>query len=280
MIKIFDDLRIIVAAFINSVVALVWCLVLLFLTVGIFALLFVQLVGEFLAANKDTACTSPADECINNMLMYHFGSVQRSILTLYMATTGGNDWAYYYEMLSKTGESAAMTFIFYTAFYYFGMFNLLTGMFVDKAVRASKPDADAIHLAARQMEEDFVKGFLRIFEEFDHDGDKLIDRAEFQEVVYGEKGKAYMLGMSLDPGAMRVVFDSLEAISPKVQTKEFIRGCCRMRGEAKSMDLHSLRYEVQALREHLDAGLAAMDRHVLSLGRQRGNTSDGEDFFL
>ena len=73
------------------------------------------------------------DPCLNDDLLYAFGSVQKGMLSLYMATSGGNDWSYYYNMLAQTGEMTAALFIFYTAFNFFGTLNILTGLFVDKA---------------------------------------------------------------------------------------------------------------------------------------------------
>jgi hypothetical protein len=129
-----------VSALLSSLLALFWCCVLLAFIMMLFSLVFVQLIEDYLSENIQNGCvgnTDPVlgDGCLNDHLMYHFGSVQKAVLSLYMATSGGNDWSLYYNLMWRVDPMTAGVFLFYTAFYFFGIFNLLTGMFVDKAVR-------------------------------------------------------------------------------------------------------------------------------------------------
>lgn len=44
-------------------------------------------------------------------VMAHFGSVLQTMLSLYMAVTGGNDWSLYYTMLEQMGSFYHILFI-------------------------------------------------------------------------------------------------------------------------------------------------------------------------
>ena len=43
--------------------------------------------------------------------MAHFGSILQTMLSLYMAVTGGNDWSLYYNMLEQMGSFYHILFI-------------------------------------------------------------------------------------------------------------------------------------------------------------------------
>lgn len=43
--------------------------------------------------------------------MEHFGSVLKTMLSLYMAVTGGNDWSLYYSILGQLGSFYHFLFI-------------------------------------------------------------------------------------------------------------------------------------------------------------------------
>jgi len=260
MVKIFSDLRVMVIAFLNSCLALFWCMVLLIFTLAMFALVFVQLIGDFLVDNRDYGCDT-ADGCIIQDLQANFGSVQRSMLSLYMATTGGNDWAFYFDMVAQTSDVTACIFVFYTAFYYFGVFNLLTGMFVDKAVRASQPDQDMEIFAQRLQEGAYIQGFMQVFDQFDLERDGLINDVEYQEVIKSDQGRIFLGVLGLSPTDTRIVFDALSRVQKKVPVKEFVQGCLRMKGGATSIDMHSVQFEIQ----NMHTLLHEMNREILAV---------------
>lgn len=57
----------------------------------------------------DLQQTSPARWCAE--VMEHFGSVLKTMLSLYMAVTGGNDWSLYYSILGQLGSFYHFLFI-------------------------------------------------------------------------------------------------------------------------------------------------------------------------
>merc|ERR1712232_623381 len=63
-----------------------------------------------------------------------------------MATTGGEDWSRFYELVQLTGEWRGGLFVFYISFYVVAAVNIITGTFVDKAFRIAQPDLDQLVL--------------------------------------------------------------------------------------------------------------------------------------
>jgi len=277
VIKVFNDLRVMVVALINSLLALFWCCVMLGFITMIFSLLFVQLVEDHMQEHLNEPCLG--DPCLNDELLDAFGSVQRAMLSLYMATSGGNDWSMYYNMLAETGDVASMLFIFYTAFYFFGTLNILTGLFVDKAMQAAQPDAELAAVEQRFSEYTYIQAFNKILEEFDDDHDGMLDDMEYVRLVMSDKGRTYLHLLGLEPKHSEVLYRELKAINRdgKVAVEDFVKGCTRMRGVPCNLDLRTLQYEMSLLREdqrHILLGLrAAASARTRRAPRQRQSSS-------
>merc|ERR1712232_220712 len=79
-----------------------------------FSILIVQQVTVFLAEEKDGLLVE--DPATEEGLVEYFGSVYKSLMSLFKATTGGNDWDTYYGPLKKVGFVASLAFIVYIVF--------------------------------------------------------------------------------------------------------------------------------------------------------------------
>merc|ERR1712039_352843 len=68
----------------------------------------------------------------------HWGTVEDSVLSLYMAITGGDDWRNFIDVFTLAPDyywSACLIFTAYVAFAVMVLLNLVTGVFVDGAQR-------------------------------------------------------------------------------------------------------------------------------------------------
>eukprot|EP00438_Fugacium_kawagutii_P021195 Skav201592 [mRNA] locus=scaffold152:593993:598815:+ [translate_table: standard] len=90
----------------------------------------------------------------------YYGSIISTMLSLWSAISGGNDWMEYAETLrTMGGVGYYVTFILFIAFCTIGLFNVVTGIFVDSAVEAAnmfRSDAEMIadHQERKKEEED------------------------------------------------------------------------------------------------------------------------------
>jgi len=80
----------------------------------------------------------------NMVLMEYFGSLPRTILTLYQAMSGGFDWDTLADPLTKeTGWWVGLAFTSYIAFALLAIMNVVTGVFVQTALQSAKEEEDA-----------------------------------------------------------------------------------------------------------------------------------------
>merc|ERR1719478_255077 len=157
----------------------------------------------------------PEDEEIRENLegmVMRFGSVSTGMISLYQAISGGKDWDDFADPLAK-GVSPLLLYMFclYTAFFYFAVLNVVTGMFCTEAISVSAEDRD--HLVEDELRKtmDMVSQFKQLFAEVDADGDGEMTWAEFKS----KQNDARVLGLfkylELDIAAGKALFEIIDA---------------------------------------------------------------------
>jgi len=271
--EVFTDLRVLLEAMTSSVMSLFWCSMVIMFTLCMFSLLLVQMITEYLGQNMEAAsmtdCGHPSG-CQDEQLVYYFGSIQRSMLSLYMASTGGENWSVIYLLLEPVGVLPAMAFVIFTFLYQFGMFNLLTSMFVDRTMKIQIQDRETKIIEQRCREADQTKELLELMRETDHNRDGKISFEEFLEVMQDPATLTYLAFLGLPIADVKAFFEMLVAESGRelevdhaVPIEVFVQGCMRMKGMATSIDMQALKYQTTMLADHLhrlEAQLAQLSR--------------------
>jgi len=135
VLRFFADLRLMLDCVAGSFLSLLWCFVILGFFWIIFALLFVQGIAGYMI-EKGSSLTK--DE--KTTILDSFGSVQVAIFTLFQAISGGSDWKGFYDIVSRVGSLNAALFVFYIIFFIFAICNIVTSIFIDKAMKLAQPD--------------------------------------------------------------------------------------------------------------------------------------------
>jgi len=184
--------------------------------------------------------------------MEAFGSVQRAIFTLFQATTGGNDWAAFYKMVEVTGWLYACLFVFYIAFFIFAAMNIVTSIFMDKAMRLAQPDVETLLFEKQKEDFENAQRLKELCQEIDTNGDNSIDFHEFKLLMSNAKVRSYFELKGLGIKDASSFFRMLSEVSPtdKVEIDSFISGCMKMKGFALSVDLLSLGFETKLMKKH------------------------------
>merc|ERR1712151_1100428 len=120
------------------------------------------------------------------------------MLSLYMAVTGGTDWADYYEIVARTGNVYSAIFLFYSFFFIFALFNILTAVFVEKAMLATQPDREDSVLEYRRRCLQDIEELKRIMSLLDLDGSGKLSWEELSECMTSEMMVAYMANVGLE----------------------------------------------------------------------------------
>merc|ERR1712032_79095 len=169
-------------------------------------------------------------------LKQHWGSIMSSVFTLFMAITGGDDWANFLKAFDDGAQLVLNQCIFciYVAFATLVMLNLVTGVFVEGAQRIIQEDKDI----------ELVKHCRKLFKTSDTDGNGQITIQEFEAQLEDDQLHEYLAAVDLGKDDAKALFKLLDTDrSDCVSVQEFVEGCLRLRGPARSVALSALQYD-------------------------------------
>lgn len=225
----------------------------------IFGLVFVQGAAQHLSevgADMDSDARSRLEGTV--------GSVQAAMLTLYMSTTGGDDWTTFYATIQQTGALYGSIFLFFIAFGQIALLNILTGIFVESAMKLAQPDRDTLAFEHSKHELAEADELRHLCEELQSDMPGTMKAVEVARHMRSRESKlrAYlsMLGLRVNDSAH--ISALLAVSSPAVcnaggkpsgpaediEVNAFVEVCMRLKGFASGVDVQCLALETKALR--------------------------------
>eukprot|EP00927_Polykrikos_kofoidii_P004244 TRINITY_DN11686_c0_g1_i14.p1 TRINITY_DN11686_c0_g1~~TRINITY_DN11686_c0_g1_i14.p1 ORF type:complete len:631 (+),score=95.74 TRINITY_DN11686_c0_g1_i14:134-1894(+) len=221
-----------------------WCLILICLVNGVFALVFVQSMTQFLAQNRDGLTQELRDE-----IELYFGSVEVAMLSLFQATTGGEDWRTFYRIVAHAGALASGLFLFYIAFFVLAAMNIVTSTFVEKTLKIVEADADNLLLEKRHADHADANELWKLMDKLRESHDAYMTLPEFLELTENEQFLDFFSFRGLDIKDAYTFFKMLASFDGNndVDLDTFVCGCTRMKGTATTVDLHTLSFETRVL---------------------------------
>lgn len=228
MVRLINELRSMVYLIMASMWSFFWTLTLLTLMMFCVAVYFTEIAGD-LARDWDLE----GDTTSSKQVRASWGSVSRSMLSLFQAITGGEDWAKFIYVFGEGHVYIINTLIFsvYIAFATLVMLNLVTGVFVEGAQRIIREDKD----------NDLVRQVCKMFTEADDNNDHAITLDEFNEQIDSPHMVAYFQSVDLDKNQAGDLFQLLDTDgSGTLTVEEFVRGCMRLKGPARSVDMSTV----------------------------------------
>lgn len=260
VLRYVRELSILMSSIRNTLKSLLWSLVLLTLFMYLFGIFFTVAVGEYL---KDADFES--DECMEagpagrpscELLAQFWGTVPRSMFTLLEAITGGVDWDTVSRPLAQVSWVWLGIFILYICFAQFAVLNVVTGVFCHKAIESAQRDRELMIQELLENKHQYVNiiqsQFAALYKVFDSDGSGGISLQEFQMHLKRKEVQAFMALLELDVSDAYTLFTLLDADGTgNVDPEEFVDGCLRLKGHARSIDLAILHSDVRSISQKL-----------------------------
>lgn len=249
--RFFTELRLMTECVVGSLMNAIWCIALLFIVKYIFALLIAQaLVGHwFEEGGTDSAGAA--------QIMRFYPSVGGIMVTLLQSTTGGVDWRDAFDALAPTGVVLQAVFIIFILVFTVSIWNIVTSVFVEKALKLAEPDLDAIVVEQLSKEKVMFNSLVDFFfgprEEQDVDELGEITPEVFRNKVDDPKFRCYLSAHGIDIKNVKTFFTMMstnDSEEPQgVDIKRLAHACVRMKGFATSLDLQSLGYETKLMHQ-------------------------------
>lgn len=245
VVQFFRELRMMVFALLMSFKSVIWASMVLGILWFTVAISLTSAVVERL--NSQIEASHPE----NTKLLDYFGTLDRSILSLYMAMSGGLDWGdLYLGAIVRLPFLQRAVFLLYILYVNLAVVNIVTAIFVDVAIQSNQKDRDIIVQEELQDKASYMECMRSVFEEMDDDCTQGITLQEFERKLDDARVIAYFNFLKLDVSDARKLFYLLDFDqSGEIDVDEFLQGCHRLRGESRALDTALMQYEVRWLRE-------------------------------
>jgi Ca2+-binding EF-hand superfamily protein len=138
----------------------------------------------------------------------------------------------------------------YVSFCTWAILNIVTGIFVNAAILSAQEDQDVAINDAMEQQSSYAQSLLRVFMEADADKDGMLDSEEFDMHLEDRRVRAYLHHLGLQVDEAKGLYKLLDiGNTGKVDRKEFVLGCMRLKGPAKNVDVATLLYENKRMME-------------------------------
>jgi len=217
--------------------------------VYVFGMIFAQSCSEYVAKNGH-----------DPVITEYWGSVPRSMYTLYKAVTGGVDWENVSNDLARVDWFWVLIFNVYLAFTYFAVMNVVVGVFCQSAIESASHDYENIINVKIREKVNFVRKVHQLFSDIDISGDGKITYHELEAHLTQDNVRAYFEHLGIPVGDVWDLFKILdEDESSFLNMDEFITGCLRLKGPAKVIDVEKMAYENRHMRKKLGSFMKKTD---------------------
>merc|ERR1712136_500319 len=235
-LRVLRPLRIISDSLASSGHSFAYASLMVFCIMFATALILIQGVGQWLSDNK------AVDSDLKDQVIIHWGGIGPILLTLFQSISGGGAWGTPAGLLRESAATFYFAvFVFFVSFVCFAVLRLLTGIFTNHAMAASRFETD----------ESAIGEMRRWFRIIDSDGSGTVSCQEIQEHLQDVEFKQYISELGISGGDVIKIFRLLSShFGDEVEIEELVSSFSRLRGPARSVDIELLMYDVQALKKH------------------------------
>jgi len=212
-----------------------------------------------------TAASNDSRPDVGAFLPY-YRSLLDTVLYLFMSISGGIDWQMMAVPLLDVHPILMCVFMMYIFFMVLGVLNVVVGIFVEKAKNKAERDREMLTEKGLEHERAVVQRLRDIFNEADSDGDNAVSWEDFSDYIADSQVAAFFNSLGLDVHVAQALFVLLDVTgSNEVNIDEFVHGCLRLRGDARSIDVNMLLYQGEKLQRQLMDHMSSMDRELSRL---------------
>mmetsp|Transcript_77831 Transcript_77831/g.241175 ORF Transcript_77831/g.241175 Transcript_77831/m.241175 type:complete len:628 (-) Transcript_77831:2-1885(-) len=234
--RFFRELSLLALLIVDSLCSLLWALLLLIMVIYVFAVWFTLQATDYLQQH------SRDSEPMASEVHRQFGSLWRTVYSLVQAMLGGVSWGVVSDALMAVDLFSAGLFFFYITFVVLAVLNIITGVFVDNAFETARMHREFLVQKEMELREKYIASLHRLFEQMDLDGSGSITLEEVHHSLEADaRVHSYFQALGLDPEDLERLFTLLdEDMSGELELSEFLSGCLRLKGQARSIDVHAL----------------------------------------
>jgi len=252
IVKFLRSLRVLLLSMMSTIRSLAWVILLILMIMYLFAVLFTQAAQQVLAQTF-----YPSD--LDNF----WGSIGKSIYTLFMAVNGGVSWREAVQPLSEISWLWVGLFVGYVAFINLAVLNVVTGVFCQTAIESAMKDQHELRMSQNADKDKFIKQLTDLFVNVDDDGSGELTIDEFEELLQDERLQLYCASLDITIDDAWALFKLLDNDgSGAIGIDEFVSGCLRLRGAARAVDLALTGYQLRWIIKRFENFMRHTDKQL------------------
>jgi len=202
--RAFRELRLMLYAFQGVFKSLLWSLVMVFAILFSFGIIFTEGSLAYCVFNN------LLEDDSTKQLRGDFGTLSATIFTLFKAMSNGVDWGETYDSLSPLHWLYRLLFLFFEAFNFIVLLNVVTSVFVESTMQRSQMDRESVVADEIHTRKEFLESVQLLFEEFDVDGTGDISFEELKRYIKKPVVSAYFATLGVDASQIGRLFDLLD----------------------------------------------------------------------
>lgn len=250
--------------------SLIWASLLMIVVMYFFGIVFSQAAvealhfcdGQGLSEGVSENCMKLTGAEIEDLETF-WGDLPTAMFSLFKSMTGGIDWQDVVQPLSTLSDMWVMLFVFFVVFAEFALLNVITGVFCQSAIESAQHDRELMSKELLQNKALYVSKvkaqFQDMFQVLDSGGSGEVTIESFLKHTKDPVVQAYFAMLDLEAADAFSLFQLLNAEGHVVDAEEFVDGCLRLKGNARSIDLAKLRQESRNIQQRLQTLVQTVD---------------------
>eukprot|EP00927_Polykrikos_kofoidii_P009832 TRINITY_DN1411_c0_g2_i1.p1 TRINITY_DN1411_c0_g2~~TRINITY_DN1411_c0_g2_i1.p1 ORF type:complete len:444 (-),score=90.47 TRINITY_DN1411_c0_g2_i1:165-1496(-) len=283
VLRMFSSLRVMVVGALNSAKLLLWALVLLFTVMFMFGTTIMHLLddrfntlaepGERFSDMLQRLKDEDADTV--RILLFRFGGLPQTVLSLWLSATAGLDWGDIALPLWSASPLICVIYMAYVAFAILCVLNIVTGVFVESASKLSQSDKDIAIMEDMNYRKQWMEEAVALFREIDSDISETIDLDELVSATQDERVRACFrkIGVDIGPHNVTSLFEIVDFDrNGCLEATEFVDALQQLHGGARSIDILRMKHDLRKIKQSLS--------HLVSCFQEGATRFDAEDAFV
>eukprot|EP00930_Biecheleria_cincta_P055420 TRINITY_DN4173_c0_g1_i2.p1 TRINITY_DN4173_c0_g1~~TRINITY_DN4173_c0_g1_i2.p1 ORF type:complete len:852 (+),score=153.02 TRINITY_DN4173_c0_g1_i2:31-2586(+) len=255
MVRLIPALKSMVYLISASMTSFFWTGVLLLILMYVVAIYFTELATDLKHENSYRYTS-----------LEHWSSLGASVLSLFQAITGGDDWNNFVSGLpNETYKVNVIILALYVAFATLVMLNLVTGVFVEGAQRIAREERD----------QELIKYVRRLYKVCETNKDGEVSWDEFEGSLSTKAMQDFLKAFEMDSNKARDIFLVLDTDkSGAVGLEEFVAAATSLNTPVKNADTEILRYAMNESFETLTARVASLEATIRGSQDEKHSTPE------
>jgi voltage-gated sodium channel len=235
LLQFLGDLNAVANAVYGSLKSLFGTCLMLFLLIYVVGIVFCQTSTNHRITMKDVEMTPDAEKLLEELRLW-WGSLPRSMLSLYESILGGLDWNEAVVPITGVNVFFGFLFLFYIAFVLLAMMNVITGIFVDSAIKQAQALKDR----------EFTCHTRSLFKQYERIAEDGLTKEQFAQCMLDPGMQKYMEDLNIERNDAITLFDFIDDDhSGTVNPQELVNGLVKLRAGAKFIDIMEMLHEVE-----------------------------------